>query len=157
MKNINTKKGFTLVETMIYIALFGIVIYGAFVGAYNLLEGGKRNINTAKIEEEGTFINRKINWALTGATNVTVTSGGTKITITRPDLGPQSPLVISETGSNMTITRGTGSETELNNDRFHISGTQFVYTAGAGGRPPSISATFKVEEKVFSFRNYLRQ
>lgn len=150
-------KGFTLMETMIYIALFGIIMTGALVGTYNLLEGGKRNIDTAKIEEEGTFLNRKINWALTGASNVVVSGGGTKMTITHPDLGAQSPLVISQTGNKMTITRGTGVEVELNNDRFHISGTTFIYTPASGGRPPSISATFKVEEKTFNFRNYLRQ
>lgn len=155
--NKKSDKGFTLMETMIYIALFGIIMSGALVGTYNLLEGGKRNIDTAKIEEEGTFLNRKLNWALTGATNATVTGGGSTINITRPDLGSQSPIVIKQSGTNMTITRGTGVEVELNNDRFHISGTNFVYTPASGGRPPSISATFKVEEKTFNFRNYLRQ
>ena len=144
-------------ETMIYIALFGVIMTGALVGTYNLLEGGRRNIDTAKIEEEGTFLNRKINWALTGASNVVVSGGGTKMTITRPDLGAQSPIVISQSGNNMTITRGAGSEVELQNNRFNISGTVFVYTPASGSRPPSISATFKVAEKTFNFRNYLRQ
>lgn len=148
--------GFTLMETMIYIALFGIILTGALVGTYNLLEGGKRNIATAKIEEEGTFLNRKINWALTGATNVIVSGGGTKMTITRPDLGAQSPLVIKQTGTSMRMTRGTAGEVELQNDRFHISGTNFIYTPASGSRPPSISATFKVEEKTFNFRKYIR-
>jgi prepilin-type N-terminal cleavage/methylation domain-containing protein len=153
----NKKRGFTLMETMIYIALFGVIMTGALVGTYNLLEGGRRNIDTAKIEEEGTFLNRKINWALTGASNVVVSGGGTKMTITRPDLGAQSPIVISQSGNNMTITRGAGSEVELQNNRFNISGTFFVYTPASGSRPPSISATFKVAEKTFNFRNYLRQ
>ena len=68
-------------ETMVYIALFGIIMSGAVVGTYNLLEGGRRNIDSTKIEEEGTFLNRKINWALTSATGASVSGGGTTLTI----------------------------------------------------------------------------
>lgn len=157
VKTISNKKGFTLIETIIYVAIFSVIISGAIVGAYNLIEGSRRNTNIAQVEEEGTFLIRKINWALTGATNVSVTNGGATINITRPDLGAQSPLVIKQTGTNMTITRGTDAEVELNNNRFHISGTNFVYTAPVSGRPASISTTFKIEEKTFNFRNYLRQ
>ncbi len=157
LKIINNKKGSTLIETIIYVAIFSVIIGGALVGAYNLIDGSKRNLDVAKIEEEGTFLNRKINWALIGATTISVTNRGTAINITRPDLGAQSPLVIKQTGTNMTITRGTNYEVELNNDRFHISGTNFIYTPASDGRPPSISVTFKIEEKNFKFRNYLRQ
>ncbi len=143
-------------ETIIYIALFGVIMSGALIGTYNILESGERNTTAAKIEEEGTFLIRKINWALTGATNVSVTNGGTTINITRPDLGAQSPLTIKQNGNKMTITRGTGVETELNNDRFYTSGTNFVYTPAVNGRPPSISTIFKVEEKIFNTKKYLR-
>ena len=43
-------------ETMIYIALFGILMSGAVIGAYNLLDGGSKNIISTRIQEEGTFI-----------------------------------------------------------------------------------------------------
>lgn len=150
---IKNQKGFTLMETLIYIALFGIIMAGAVVGTYNLLEGGNRNINSAKIEEEGTFINRKINWAISGATGAVVSGGGTKITITKSGLS----IVIAQTGTNMTIARNAGAPIELNNDRFKISNTSFSYQPASNGRPASISASFDVENKTFTYRNYLRQ
>jgi prepilin-type N-terminal cleavage/methylation domain-containing protein len=153
MKN----KGFTLMETMIYIALFGIIMTGAVVGTYNLIEGGNHNINSTRIQEEGTFLNRKINWALSGATAATISGGGSTLTVTRPDLGAQSPLVISGTGNIITIARGTGAAVELNSDRFSISNVAFAYTAAVNGRPPSVSVNFKVADKPFDFRSYLRQ
>ena len=156
MKTPNKQKGFTLMETMIYIALFGIILSGAVVGTYNLLEGGDRNILTTGIQEEGTFLNRKVSWALTGATAVSVSGGGTILNITRPDLGAQSPLVISGTGSTMTIKRGSGVAVDLNSDRFKIANVNFTYIASVNGRPPSVGTAFFVAGKAFNFRKYLR-
>jgi type II secretory pathway pseudopilin PulG len=60
MKN----RGFTLIEVVLYIGLFGILVGGVIIAAYQLLEGGDRNQVNILIQEEGTFLNRKINWAL---------------------------------------------------------------------------------------------
>ena len=144
-------------ETMIYIALFGVLMSGAVVGAYNLLEGSDHNIADSRIQEEGTFLNRKINWALSGASNATISGGNSILTITRPDLGSQSPLVISGTGSIITIARGTGAATQLNSDRFAVTNVEFAYQVSTGGKPPSVSVKFLVADKPFSFRSYLRQ
>ena len=144
-------------ETMIYIALFGILMSGALVGVYNLVEGGESNTMSARVEEEGTFLNRKINWALTGASSVTVSPSGDEITITRPDLGAQSPIKITSSGEKMTLSRGTGAAIDLNDERLKIENLAFVYTPSINGRPPSVHASFKVKKKVFTFRNYLRQ
>ncbi len=145
-------------ETMIYIALFGLLMSGAIVGAYNLFEGSGRNITAVRIQEEGTFLNRKINWALSGATIASVSGGGNTLTVTRPDLGAQSPLVISGATANaVTIARGIGAAVQLNSDRFPINNVQFSYQASANGRPPSIYVSFLVQDKQFNFRTYLRQ
>ena len=144
-------------ETMIYIALFGIILSGAVVGTYNLLEGSSKNIMSTGIQEEGTFINRKISWALSGATSVSVSPDGTILTIVRPDLGAQSPLIISGTGLVINVARGTAVALELNSDRFKITNVNFIYMASVNGRPPSVSTNFQVEEKTFNFRRYLRQ
>lgn len=145
-------------ESVIYIALFGLLITGAVVGAYNLLEGGQRNIAATGIQEEGTFLNRKINWALSSATDATVSGGGDTITIIRPDLGAESPLVVSGDGTTITITRDTGAAVQLNSDRYPVSNLEFEYSDidGPGGRPPSVSVSFLVKDKAFNFRKYIR-
>jgi prepilin-type N-terminal cleavage/methylation domain-containing protein len=157
----NASRGFTLLETLIYIALFSILMSGAMVASYNLLEGGGRNEKAIGIQEEGTFINRKINWALTGASVVTASPDGTTLTMTRPDLGAQSPLVITADGSTVSIARGGGVSTPLNAERFPIanptSGKIFVIQPGAGGKPPSITISFTIIGKPFIFRTYVRQ
>jgi hypothetical protein len=148
-------------ETLIYIGLFSILMSGAVVATYNLLEGGNRNIASVGVQEEGTFLNRKINWALAGASAASV-FGGTTLTITRPDLGAQSPLVITGNGATMTIARGAGGlAIELNSDRFAVSapssGPTFSIQPASGGRPASVTASFVIQGKPFIFRTYLRQ
>ncbi len=150
------REGFTLLETVIYIALFGILMSGAVTASYQLLDGGNRNKMAVLIQEEGTFLNRKINWALMGATSAVV-SGGNTLTITRPDLGSESPLVITENGNAMTLKRTGGSAVPLSSDIFKITNTSFVIEPAALGKPQSITASFLVNDKSFISKKYLRQ
>lgn len=57
-------RGFTLIETLVYIALLGILMGGAMLAVYQLIANvGQVNANIA-IEEEANFLLRKVNWAL---------------------------------------------------------------------------------------------
>ena len=60
------QKGFTLIETVIYIALFTILIVGGFVTAYQLIQGSDTLNAKTIIQEEGNFVLRKMDWVLTG-------------------------------------------------------------------------------------------
>ncbi|OGI68550.1 hypothetical protein A2738_01575 [Candidatus Nomurabacteria bacterium RIFCSPHIGHO2_01_FULL_42_15] len=68
----NNKSGFTLIEVIIYIALFSLLLGTAFVAAYQLIDGSVRLGTKNTIQDEGNFIMRKINWALTGVDPSTV-------------------------------------------------------------------------------------
>src|SRR5260221_3297493 len=63
----NSNKGFTLLETIIYIALFFIIIGGGMVGAYQIIQNTDRTASKTTLEQDANFIIRKIDWALTGA------------------------------------------------------------------------------------------
>lgn len=152
-----SNRGFTLLETLIYIALFGLLMSGAIVGVYNLLEGGARTTDAAAIQEEGTFLSRKISWALSGASAVAIGGGGSTLSITRPDLGVQSPLLIAGASNAVTISRGGSVAVQLTNDRFAVTALTFVHTAASGGRPASVATSFVVQGQPFAFKTYLRQ
>ena len=69
MKN-KKSAGFTLIETLIYIALFTVLMSSAFITAYQLIQGtdvlNAKSVN----QEEVNFVLRKINWALTGVETI---------------------------------------------------------------------------------------
>ena len=144
-------------ETIIYIALFGLLMIGVLTGVYNLLFASEGDINAMRIQQEGMFLNSKINWALSNASSVSVSPGGDTLTITRPDLGVQSPITISVTEGNMTLARAGNAALQLNNERLKVEDALFIYTESVNGRPASVSVNYKLGDKSFYFRTYLRE
>lgn len=70
------KRGVTLIETLIYIALFALLIGGGVSSAYVLIESSDRIGVHAMLEEEGNFLLAKINWALDAGMAVEVNAEG---------------------------------------------------------------------------------
>ena len=58
--------GFTLIESLIYLALFAIIIGGGMSATYQIIEATNSNYNHVVLQEEANFLIRKIEWALTG-------------------------------------------------------------------------------------------
>jgi len=69
------KRGVTLLETLIYIALFALLIGGGVSSAYSLIESSDRIGVHAMVEEEGNFLLAKIQWALEEGMSVEVNNG----------------------------------------------------------------------------------
>jgi prepilin-type N-terminal cleavage/methylation domain-containing protein len=145
-------RGFTLIETLVYLALFSILMSGAIVGSYQLLQGGAHDRALAFTQSEGTFINRKINWALSGASDASVT--GSQLDITRTDLG--EVLHIDASGPNMTLRRNTGAAVILNSDEFKPQNVVFLVTPGSNGTPTLVTVTFTIHDRPFILKKYLR-
>lgn len=150
-----TTHGFTLLETVIYIALFSILMTGVLVTIYQLLESGTHNRTAVGVQEEGTFVHRKLYWALAGATDVTTPNPQTLI-ITRPDLGGQSPLRITEEDGLMVISRGGAASIPLTSSEFTVSNTDMSIIPGTAGVPTSVRVSYEVHGTPFLFRTYLR-
>lgn len=98
------KRGFTLIEVVIYIALFSLLLGTAFVTAYQLIFSGDDLTSTTVNLSEGNFIQRKINWIFTGLDptrppEITGADCGQTIKIykTNPE---ESPTIIRLTNSN---------------------------------------------------------
>ncbi len=151
------KRGFTILETVIYIALFSLLMTGIIVTVYELLEGGMNNREAVAIQEEGGFINRKLSWALSGATFVDVDPDGKSLTITRPDLGGQSPLVFSEDVGEMRIARGSlGVPTPLTTSELKVENTEISIIPPHAGMPTRVSVHYTINGVPFEFKTYLR-
>ena len=149
---IRPRAGFTLIEVLIYIGLFAILMSGAAVGAYELLQGGAHDRALVFAQAEGTFISRKLNWALTGASNAS--ASGAVLTITRPDL--MTTLIFDGSGTNLTLARGAGSPVALVSDEFKPTNVAFTVAPAVGGMPPLVTMTFSIHNRPFVFKKYLR-
>jgi len=68
--------GFTLFEVLIYIGLFSIIMFGALVGAFQIIDSSVDTRQRVALEQEAHFIFRKIDFLLNGRVNVTDPSRG---------------------------------------------------------------------------------
>ena len=76
-----TNRGFTLIETIIYIGLFGIMIGGLFASVFQLMQNTQGIEEKVVIEEEVNFVMKKIDWLLNDLKTITTPVSGTSDTL----------------------------------------------------------------------------
>jgi type II secretory pathway pseudopilin PulG len=150
--------GFTLIETIIYLALFSIIFTGIFVSVYPIFSSADRLTKNIAIESESMFIVSKINYALNDAIT---SSGGT---ITSPAAGSNgSTLVLSSGGTEkyrfamdtsgtfctgpllcqmLTISKTGGTAVPLNASRINITNFSVSHVAPSGGAARYLDVSF---------------
>lgn len=139
---INNPRGFTLVEVLIYLGLYAIVIGGAMVGAYSIFESSAHDETKAQVEEEGAYLEGKIDWIL-----------GNVKTISAPASGASGSTlsVVELDNTTVTLALNAGAvqlqgET-LNSSHVSLGDTLvFIHTGATsdGINPESIEARFTV-------------
>ena len=164
----NTKRthGFTLVETLVYLALYAIIMTGALVAVYSIDGSSARNTEIAMAAEEGDYLLGKIEWALSDAASIqSPASAGSTLTLTRAD---GSAVSVWLAGHDVRMQEGDSPAQTLNNTDVAITGLRFVHAraAGIGAEPESIEASFTLSAKTpdgrpltrdFSATTYLRK
>lgn len=119
-------RGVSLLETVIYVALFAILITGTLVSVYTIIGGSARLQAKAMVQEEGAFLVGKIDWALNGAKNVFITDSGRTLEIVKASSDGQNDLITkiiitSDSQGDMKIEKPGNSAQGLNNDNVKIN------------------------------------
>lgn len=119
------KRGFTLIEIVLYLALYSILIGGVMVALYTLIESQHRNTSYALLEEEGNFITTKITWILSTTNSIQLpVNTGNILSVTATDgshiqVYLQSGNIVFATNSNPYI---------LNSDVISIHDLLIIYS-----------------------------
>ena len=149
MKIINFKiesTGFTLIETLIYIAFFAVLV-GSLLGiTFQTIDNSARLSKKITIQQEANFILRKIEWALNNATSASVV--GNVLTVDLYD-GAGS-VKYSWTGDYVNITRGAVTE-PLNSGNVKVSAVSFLKNG------QEIKTSLNVEGENFELTKFLRK
>jgi Tfp pilus assembly protein PilE len=162
------KPGFTIIETVVYLALFAILMGGAGTAAYSILESEGRNQTKAMMQEEGDFLIAKINWAVSGTSAITAPAIGN----TGPALGTTKydsaigTVSIDLAGAVMELARGANPAQPLSNTNVTVSTLAFTHFYSGGTNPEGVSASFTLSAKAvngmpisetFATTDYLRK
>jgi type II secretory pathway pseudopilin PulG len=155
-KILSSTSGFTLIETVVYLALFGFIMSGAVLSAYQLIEASGRSNTRAMLSEEGDFISAKIDWVLSGVqtvvTPVTPTVGGectvsNTLSVVKWDTSVGT-VVVAISSSDLTLSKEGGPADVLNNSNMTVSNMNFVHCYLGGTNPESVEAHFTLSART---------
>lgn len=152
----NDSRGFTLIETLVYLGLFSILIGGTLIGAFNLFESTGRQQTHTILQEEGNFVIGKIQWAVSGAEAVNNPGGGlygsqlSVNKVTGLDGAGHSiitTVVLTFADPDVQIQNGTNPVEVLNNSNVRVRRIGFLHTltSGNGVIPESVEASTTLE------------
>lgn len=159
----NHQKGFTLLEMMIYVALFSLIMIGSLITAWELIRTSQMTSERVTIEEEGNFVMRKMSWALTGVSSISIPSAlaTTTNTLVVNKYGfSTNPITIryNSASSSIEIQEGTGNPFyPLTTADVSVSGLEFVYREATGLGPTGVVASTTISGIAFTLTKYIRK
>ncbi len=123
----NMKKGFTLIEMLLYMAILSIVIL-AF-SSFLFLSYSSRIKATviADVEQQGNQTMSIVTQNIRNAQSVTSPISGASansLTVTEYS-APLSPTIFAQTGNKLQITEGSNSAVDISSNRVIVSGLSF--------------------------------
>jgi len=162
MKN---KKGFTLIEVIIYIALFTILMASTFVTAYQLIQGtdilNQKTVN----QEEVNFVLRKINWVLSGVSSISSPSSffpySSELTVIKyggliVDICLDAGKIKIREGGGVVVC-SANDFLPLTTDNVKVTTLQFQYLPPVGTSPAGITASTTINGFVATTTKYIRK
>ena len=155
-------RGFTLVEVLLYIALLGLLLGGGVIAAYAVLEGSNRTTTAVMVQEEGEFLLRKFDLAMTNVSAINAPAAGSSgVELWVMKTGGTS-VKLDLAGSNITITTSAGTFV-LNSSNVTVGGGNVFSRAPlVAGKPEAVTANFTVTPvnsssgETFTTTKYLR-
>ncbi|HVM73268.1 MAG TPA: prepilin-type N-terminal cleavage/methylation domain-containing protein [Candidatus Paceibacterota bacterium] len=136
------RSGFTLIETLVYLALYALIIGGALTAVYSMIESSARNEATAMTEEEGDYLLAKIDMTIGDTASVRVpNSSGDTLSVVEFD---GTAVTLNNCGTGLCRTEGTAVPQRLNNSDVSVSKLTFTYihATSDGFDPARVSASF---------------
>lgn len=141
------RKGFTLIETIIYAGLFSVIISLVLVGVFQIIESQDRAQAIVETQEEANFIMRKIRWALLGVQSINQPLAGTTsslLSVNKFNFG-QNPVIFDVASDSIRLATGGGGSLTLNSRDVKIVSLVFEHIPQSGDIPPAIKTELTVE------------
>lgn len=150
----NFSSGFTLIETLVYLALFTLIIGGFVMASYALFESAGRNQSKAMLQDEENFIMGKILFSLESAKTINVPvagASGSSLSITKYDNMQAQFCLAGPLAKDAYYLGGSGSCTAsgaaLNNSNVKVTFLKFSHFDN-GTNPESVQVELVVSTQI---------
>lgn len=143
------RKGFTLVESLVYSVLLAIFIGSTFIISTQILENSRKDRSKLEVSDEAEFIIKKIEWLLTGTSTTTLPAAGATGTMLKVQKYgfTSNPLEFRLSGENAELKHGSGPFIRLNNTRVKVTELTFQHTRDDTNEQSLIKVTVTTENK----------
>lgn len=121
------KKGFSLVETIIYISIFSVLVTAFVSFGNNMTVSRLHNQMVLEVNNQGAKAMKTITQTLRNASQVnspTISNTASSLSVVTV-LPATSPTVFSESGGVLYVTEGSGSPVPLTNNKVVLSNLLF--------------------------------
>ncbi len=145
MKN----KAFTLLETILYLALTAIFLGGVLAGAYNLIQSAYAEQTRILTQSEGNFLLGKFAWAWQGAKSFIIAPDGKSLTVNN--------FVFSLDSGFINLSIGSGIPIKLNANNVPVTALSFVPITAAETQWQGLEIKFTLKTQDFSVKKYLNE
>jgi len=147
--SIRVSKGFTLIEAIMYLAIFSMLLTAMLSVSAMLVQSATQGNTVAMLSEEGNFLLAKISSDLTSAQLVEAPQSGQSGTTLTADTttyssGPQK--------SGLYILEGLAEPVRLNNSNTWLDNLLFYHQAASNYLPESVGVHFTLFARTESGR-----
>ncbi len=125
------KKGFTLIETLVYIGIVGGFITFFILTAYQIIDFSERLEKQRELGENQRFLVQKLHWVLSGATVSVPAQGssGAVLTVTKTGVGQ---ITVDSLAGAARLKIGAGDAVLLTNDYASTTNLLFEHLNFSG-------------------------
>ncbi|GEM_PF-1497968 len=124
---IRSTKGLSLVETLLYTLIVGIVVSGFLLFIYSVITAAERSQGNMELADAKLFIEQKLEWVMQGASAINVpganATGGT-LTVTKTNFA-ENPVTIDSVGGVVRVQTSVVLATPLTPSEVTISNLSF--------------------------------
>lgn len=147
VRTVTPQRGFTLLEVVVYLALFGVLMTGVIRTVYELLETSRETAVALAIQNDGSFVLQKIAWALGDVETIAIIDTTTLEIVRSDDVA--NPLRFSVEDGRFYLKRGSEEKSPLTNLKHNVYNVSFVLTHPT---PESnyLKVSFLIDDAPFS-------
>jgi len=141
-----TKKGFTLIETIIYLGLFSVISSLSIAVLYQIIGSYNQHRDRVEVDTEANFMMQKIQWAVTGAQTINqpaLNATGSALSVNKFNY-PQNPIVLDLGSRNLRISKGGGAPVFLGSGRVYLGQLVFEHLPAVQSAPDGVKVTLSV-------------
>jgi hypothetical protein len=148
-------RGFTLIETVIYLVLLSFLMTSTLITVYTLTQGSSALSEKNTAGEEGNFILRKLDWILSDAKSITVPiNWGSRLLVVRSD---DTTVDVRLSAGVLEMRENNANYVKISTENVAVTALHFHLLPVTAYTSAGLEASTTLDGLTFSLSYYLKK